>query len=114
MSPKDARLEVRLQSGERKAIAQKAAAAGLSTSEFVRARCTADPQGPTIVADAESLRELYIGLRKIGGNLNQIAHVLNTYHNPNDVEDALRAALAAVAQASDDVSRFIADARRNV
>lgn len=114
MPARDARLQIRCSRAERHAIEQWAKKAGLTVSEFVRTRCTADPQGPTIVADAESLRELYIGLRKIGGNLNQIAHVLNAYHNPNDVEDALRAALAAVAQASDDVSRFIADARRNV
>ena len=114
MPAKTARLQLRCSLAERRAIEQRADEAGLTVSEFVRTRCTADPQGPTIVVDVESLRELYIGLRKIGGNLNQIAHVLNAYHNPNDVEDALRATLAAVARASDDVSRFISDARRNV
>lgn len=114
MVKSEAWLGVRLSQAEHRAIAQRAKAAGLNMSEYVRICCTVDRTGPAIVTDAEELRKIHVDLRKVGGNLNQVARELNTHHRPNDIEDTLRAALAAVAQASEDVSTFISDARRSV
>lgn len=113
MARNEAWLGVRLSRAEHHAISQRAKAAGLSISEYVRIRCAADRTGPTIVTDVEALRKIHVDLRRIGGNLNQVARELNTHHRPNDVENSLRMALSAVAQSSEDVSAFISDARRS-
>lgn len=114
MAGSDARLGIRLSWAEHRAIAQRAKAAGLTMSEYVRTCCTTDRTGPVITTDAEELRKIHVDLRKIGGSLNQVARELNTRHRPDDIEDSLHTALSAVAQASQDVSIFISDARRSV
>jgi hypothetical protein len=69
---------------EREEIEGRAARAGLSLSGYLRAlafgKDTPQPRAARRVklpADMQALKELRYELRKIGGNLNQIAHQLN-------------------------------------
>lgn len=114
MSGSDAWLGVRLTRKQHRDIKDRAKAAGLTVSDYVRIRCTTDPDGPVIRTDAEALRRVHANLRRAGSNLNQVARELNARHRPNEVEDDLRKTLNIVAKASEDVSNFIADARRSI
>lgn len=114
MGKNNAWLGVRLSHTQHQDIKQRAQAAGINVSDYVRIRCTTDPDGPVIKTDVETLRKLHANLRRAGGNLNQVARELNARHRPNEVEDELSRALLAAAQASEDISKFIADARRSV
>ena len=67
-----ARLEVVLTPAEKAEMVQTAQSAGLSVAELVRRRVLGRPVRSK--ADAEARRSL----RRIGGNLNQIARRLNT------------------------------------
>ena len=111
---KTSRLTVRLTQEDHAAIKARAADAGLATSEYVRRCALRDGDRPVIRTDAEQLRAIYRNLRKAGGNLNQCARELNTHHRPSELEAQLGAALQAVADASEDVSAFMADARASV
>lgn len=114
MDKSDAWLGVRLTRKQHREIKDRAKASGLTVSDYVRIRCTTDPEGPVIKTDAETLRRMHANLRRAGSNLNQVARELNTRHRPGEVEDDLLCALDAVAQASENISKFIADARRNI
>ena len=114
MGKNDAWLGVRLSHAQHKAIKERAEATGLTVSDYVRIRCTTDPEGPVIKTDVETLRRVHANLRRAGSNLNQVARALNTKRRPDGLEDELREALGAVAHASSDISKFIADARRSV
>lgn len=114
MKANDARLGIRLSRAELAAINARAKASGHTVSDYVRIRCTEDRDGPRIVTDVDELRRLYVGLRKAGGNLNQVARELNSRHRPDEARGRLTEALEAVARASEDISRFISDARRSV
>ncbi len=111
---KTSRLNVRLTPAEHAAVKRRAADAGLATSEYVRRCALRDGDRPVIRTDADQLRATYRNLRKAGGNLNQCARELNTHHRPNDLEAQLGAALQAVADASEDVSAFMADTRASM
>lgn len=108
------RVNIRVSPAEHDAITRRARAAGLSFSEYIRRSALSDSDRPVIRTNAEELRNVYVGLRKAGGLLNQCARELNTRHRPDQLEAELQAAFRAVAQAATDVSEFIADARRSV
>ena len=109
-----ARMEVRLTEAERGEILRRAASAGVSASEYMRRRTLRDDDIPTIRTDAETLRRIYVNIKRAGGMLNQVARVLNTTRSPVDVEVELRAALGAVEASSIEVSEFLADARNSM
>ena len=111
---KTSRLNVRLTPEELAAVKARAADTGLATSEYVRRCALRDGNKPVSRIDAERLHAIYRNLRKAGGNLNQCARELNTHHRPSELEAQLCAALQAVADASEDVSAFMADARASV
>jgi hypothetical protein len=80
-------------------IEGRAARAGLSVSGYLRAlafgKDTPQPRAAKCVkltADMQALQELRYELRKIGGNINQIAHQLN--RGEETAPDILAAALA--------------------
>ena len=104
---KTSRLNVRVAVGEHDAIAQRAASAGLSISDYMRRCALQDSSRPVIRADAEALKKVYVNLRGAGANMN-------THHRPNHIEQELALAFSAIARASEDVSQFISDARNSI
>lgn len=86
----------------------------MGVSEYVRRRSLSDHDGPTVVADVETLQAIYRLTRRTGGNLNQIARELNTRHRPDQIEEEIHDALSSARQASDDISAFIQAARDSV
>jgi hypothetical protein len=79
---RQAAIRLRVTEDERAAIEARAEKAGLTVAGYLRAcvfgKDTPQPRAakrPTV--DAEELTRLRYELRKIGGNLNQIAHALN-------------------------------------
>ena len=113
-SQKTCRLNVRLTEAERAAIAQRAASAGLTISDYARKCALQDKDRPVIRTDAETLKKLYVNLRRAGANLNQCARELHTHHRPNQVEQELTIAFAALTHATTEISQFIADARNSI
>lgn len=111
---KTSRLNVRVAVGEHDVIAQRAASAGLSISDYMRRCALQDSSRPVIRTDAEALKKVYVNLRRAGANLNQCARELNTHHRPNHIEQELALAFSAIARASEDVSQFISDARNSI
>lgn len=75
-----ASIEIALTQEERAEIERRAANAGLSLSSFCRAAALGDP-GPRAarrpIVDAAALAHTHAELRRVGNNLNQIAHALN-------------------------------------
>lgn len=111
---KTCRLNIRLTESERARIAERAASAGLSISDYTRKCALQDQDHPIIRTDAESLKKVYVNLRRAGANLNQCARELNTHHRPNQVEQELTLAFAALTRATTDISQFMADARNSI
>lgn len=109
---KTARLNIRLTADELVAIKSRARKSGIGISEYVRCRCLRSINRPAIIADAETLKAMYANLRHCGGNLNQCASAINRHAQISD--DELASAFRAVASASTDISRFIADIRKNI
>lgn len=111
---KTSRINIRVSQSEHDAVTRRARAAGLSYSEYIRRAVLSDGSRPIIRTDPEGLRKVYVDLKRAGNLLNQCARELNTYHQPDAVEERLKTALVAVANASSAVSKFIADARKSV
>lgn len=84
-----ASIEAVLTAEERAEIEERAAAAGLSLSAFIRA-CALGDAGPRArrrpVVDTAKLAETHIELKRVGNNLNQIAKAINTGHAPPLIE----------------------------
>lgn len=105
------RIYVRVSSQERAAIERRAAAAGLSMSDYLRRRALVDGDRPVISTDPETLKLLYRDLALAGSNLNQLAHEVHITHDPGRISPFLNAALTRVGSAAEAVSSFLADAR---
>lgn len=88
---------VRLTKDEDVAIGRAADAAGATKSEYVRARALQHPPRHNAPATGErrDLLEILGQLGKIGSNINQIAHHLNSGFEPE--AQALHYALADIA-----------------
>jgi len=73
------RITVRLQEGERAALLAAAQARGVTPATWVRALAAAhlarQPQWNP--AEVDALRDLFAEVRRIGGNVNQVARALN-------------------------------------
>lgn len=108
---RDARLVVRVTEGERARVARRAREAGLTASEYVRLRCLSDPTGPAVRVDAGALRALHAEMRRVGGNLNQLARAANAGRAP--APGALEGALGELSRATGEVARLLAEARRS-
>lgn len=85
---RSAHVAARFTAAERLALDERAAAAGLTLSEFVRAAAldrepprAAMPAGPAGVMSAEEVREL----NRIGQNLNQAVRAIHTGNSDPDV-----------------------------
>lgn len=111
---KTERLNLRISSEERAAIERRASETGVSVSAYLR-RCALREEGsPVIRIDSETLKRIYVNLRRCGGNLNQCAREFNTRHRPDQIEKELEIAFREVAEASRSVSEMIAAARESV
>lgn len=74
------RITVRLREGERQALLSAAQGRGITPASWVRALAVAHlgrrPQWNT--AEIGALRDLFVEVRRIGNNVNQIARTMNT------------------------------------
>lgn len=103
------RLDVRLTPDEKREMKERARTAGMSASSYVRASAIEGGYAPPQV-DAEGLNELLHQVKKLGTNLNQIAHRLN---RGDDVpRGEVSAALERHREAALGLERLIDDARR--
>ena len=94
-----ARLKLRLTDDEKKMFQEKAAAANMNMSEYVRALVNRKK-----IVVAPELPELLRQIIKIGTNVNQILLVNQTYGNASDaVTDEVRKNLSAVTDAVSDL-----------
>lgn len=106
---------VRATENEHRRAMAKAHAAGVTLSELIRSRIFDDENRSLIQTDPEQLRAVYANLRKAGGNLNQVVRLCNTRKQMADqLAPELNQALAAVTKAAEDVSEFLAEARRSI
>lgn len=106
---------VRATDDEHRRAMAKAHAAGVTLSELIRSRIFDDENRPIIQTDPAKLQDIYANLRRVGGNLNQIVRLCNTRKQmAADLAPELTNALAAVANAAEDVSDFLTDARRSI
>ncbi len=94
-------IRVRVTPAEKTQLLQQASEAGYCASDFIRLKVThSSPLRQKPTPERESLLKLHAELGKIGSNVNQIAHVLNTYAlngEPLDVpEDIIKNALYGI------------------
>lgn len=75
---KETQIHLRISEREAALMRDRAQAAGLGLSAYVR-RCALAGSAPSPVADARELRPIYAELRRCGNNANQIARALNAY-----------------------------------
>ena len=75
---KDAQIHLRISERDAALMRERAQAAGLDLSAYVR-RCALAGGAPAPAADARELRPIYAELRRCGNNVNQIARAFNTY-----------------------------------
>lgn len=75
---KETQIHLRISERDAALMRERARAAGLGLSAYVR-RCALAGGAPAPVADARELRPIYAELRRCGNNANQIARALNTY-----------------------------------
>ena len=75
---KETQIHLRISERDAALMRERARAAGLGLSAYVR-RCALAGGAPAPVADARELRPIYAELRRCGNNANQIARALNPY-----------------------------------
>ena len=70
-------IHLRISEPDAALMRERAQAAGLGLSAYVR-RCALAGGAPAPAADARELRPIYAELRRCGNNVNQVARALNT------------------------------------
>ena len=75
---KESQIHLRVSERDAALMRERAQAAGLGLSAYVR-RCALAGGAPADVVDARELRPIYAELRRCGNNANQIARALNAY-----------------------------------
>jgi hypothetical protein len=74
-------VNIRYTKAQRLALESQAIAAGLSTSEFVRRMSL---EGKVIIVQSRRLHhDVFVELKRIGNNINQLAHKFNQSGNPS-------------------------------
>lgn len=107
---REAQVHIRLTEGEAARVRERAAAAGMCLSAYVRRAALSGDRPPPAV-DARELRPIYAELRRCGSNVNQIARVLNAYGAKGVSGAAVSSALAALERACDAVTGAMRAAR---
>lgn len=112
--PSTARLGLRMEPQDLATMRDRASKSGLSLSEWVRRRCLLDNRRPQIIVDDAQLKEIYVLTRRSCGLLNQACRNMHFRTRPEELEADMQRAIRAVAQASEDISKFLADARNSI
>lgn len=107
---RSAQVHLRLTESDAARMRERAAAAGMSLSAYIR-RAALSGEEPAPVADARELRPLYAELRRCGSNVNQIARAINTYGVDVAGDDVVASTLAALERACDAVTDAMHAAR---
>lgn len=105
-----AQVHLRLTEREAALMRNRAQAAGLGLSAYVRSRALSGDE-PAPAADARELRPVYAELRRCGSNVNQIARALNTYGAERVDAEAVSDAARALESAADAVAGALARSR---
>lgn len=71
-------IHLRISEPDAALMRERAQAAGLGLSAYVR-RCALSGGAPPSAADVRELRPIYTELRRCGNNINQIARAFNAY-----------------------------------
>ena len=74
---KETQIHLRISERDAALMRERAQAAGLGLSAYVR-QCALAGGAPTPAADARELRPIYAELRRCGNNLNPVARAFNT------------------------------------
>lgn len=106
---REAQVHLRLTKKEAALMRERANAAGLGLSAYVR-RVALTGGDPMPVIDVRELRALYAELRRCGNNANQIARMCNTYGASAAIAADASSALAALERAADSISEAIKSA----
>lgn len=106
------RIYVRVTEGELGRIRSRARKAGMSISAFARMRLLGDVEArPALDIDIAGLRKAFADLKHAGSNLNQCAHVLNTFGADGDSAASTDRAIRSVSAAADNICALIAAVR---
>ena len=109
-----ARLGLRLSAEEHRAISSRAQRAGLTVSEYVRRRSLEDTSRPIINIDVSELKPLHAQLKRIGGNINQIARAVNTLHRPEQELPALERTLDELGECTRLITETLEATRKSI
>jgi hypothetical protein len=109
-----ARLGLRLRAEECEAISSRARRAGLTVSEYVRRRSLEYTIGPIISIDVGELKLLHTQLKRIGGNINQIARAVNTLHHPEQELPALKETLDELGECMELINDILEEVRNSI
>lgn len=91
-------LSLHLTPSERAELERRAASVGRKVSDFVRIVALSDLKKPAPSArDPGAIRELSVEIRRVGNNLNQLAHIANE-RRALPSEKALQGAIAEFLQ----------------
>lgn len=111
---KSLHIDIRVSPREHAAIQQRAHAAGVSMSQYLRQRALRDTNRPIIKTDIQTLREIYRLLRNASNNLNQCTRALNAGLKNSQQLSELYDSLSAVEHASNTVADFLFEAQQNI
>lgn len=111
---KSLHIDIRVSVREHAAIQQRAHAAGISMSHYLRQRALQDTDRPVIKTDIDTLRKIYRLLRNASNNLNQCTRALNVGVKNAQQLTELRDSLCAVEHASNTVADFLLEAQQNI
>ena len=111
---KSLHIDIRVSTREHTAIRQRAHAAGVSMSQYLRQRALQDSDKPAIKTDTQTLREIYRLLRNVSNNLNQCTRALNAGLRNSQQLLELCDTLRAVEHASNTVADFLSEAQQNI
>ena len=105
------RLNVRLSEEDFNQIWNNAETQGCSVAELIRRTAIRGGNAAPVTIDNQGIREVLMNLQRIGGNLNQLAHVMNiSGMSAGDVERIEGLALELKA-ADREVRKLVADIR---
>lgn len=107
---RDARIAVRVSTGERDAIRKRAKASGLGVSAYVRRQALAEGRAPS-VWDSGALSPIYAEMRRVGNNVNQLARSVNTFGPDAVPMGAIASAMESLRRATDAVSEELIRSR---
>lgn len=107
---KEAQIHLRISERDAVLMRERAQAAGLGLSAYIR-RCALAGGVPASAADVRELRPIYVELRRCGNNVNQVARALNSYGIGGAPAADVARAVAEVERAAQEVADAMEAAR---